>query len=526
MNKVLLVAWREFRQHIRSRGFLIQALLLPVILIVVSLFRGCAGTQPPDDVSFPAQVQTSRQMIGVVDQAGILLPSPATPPQIQLQEFVDPPAANAALKAGDIDAYYLIPPDYRETGTVRWVGTDLPIAGPETDWFEQLLLTNVLATVDEAMRPQLRNPFNAAQVPIVEVGTAPPSSAIEREGELNWLPFLVTIVIMMPLFSSGGYLFQSLLQEKSNRVMEILLLALRPHQLLSGKLLGLGILTLVQYLIWLLIGLITLAFTDLDLTETWGTIPMNGTVFLLMVPFALGGYLLYAALMAGIGAVTPNIESNRAWVFVITLPMLIPLYLWTAIVSAPAGPLATALSLFPFSAPVAMIMRLSTATVAPWQIATSLVLLLLTGLGVIWLMARLFRAQTLLSGEALSVRRIWGALFASLLCIALLTGCTTPTVPSPNLALAPIEGDELDATQLAQMLKRYHWQFQLSAPANTHLHFKLSLHEPNQPPELLGSLTIQQGAPLQTVGRKSHPKSSCLWVGQKSVAFLLGKQAI
>ncbi|MCB0189428.1 MAG: hypothetical protein KDE31_34390, partial [Caldilineaceae bacterium] len=98
MNKVLLVAWREFRQHIRSRGFLIQALLLPVILIVVSLFRGCAGTQPPDDVSFPAQVQTSRQMIGVVDQAGILRPSPTTPPQIQLQEFADPPAATAALK--------------------------------------------------------------------------------------------------------------------------------------------------------------------------------------------------------------------------------------------------------------------------------------------------------------------------------------------------------------------------------------------------------------------------------------------
>ena len=89
---------------------------------------------------------------------------------------------------------------------------------------------------------------------------------------------------------------------------------------------------------------------------------------------------------------------------------MIPLYLWTAITAAPDGPLALTLSLVPFSAPVAMLLRLNVTTAPAWQHGVSLALLALTSLGAIAVMARLFRAQTLLSGEALSLRRLWQAL--------------------------------------------------------------------------------------------------------------------
>jgi len=103
-------------------------------------------------------------------------------------------------------------------------------------------------------------------------------------------------------------------------------------------------------------------------------------------------------------------ESSRAWVFVISLPMMVPIYLWQPIATSPNGPLAAALSLIPFSAPVAMLMRMTSTAMPIWQIGASLILLLITGIGIIWLMARLFRVQTLLSGESLSVRRMWSAL--------------------------------------------------------------------------------------------------------------------
>jgi ABC-2 type transport system permease protein len=215
---------------------------------------------------------------------------------------------------------------------------------------------------------------------------------------------------MIPLFTGAGYLFQSLAQEKSNRVMEILLVSLRPSQLLAGKLLGLGALTQLQYAIWIVLGLAGLLATGQDIGRMFAGIRLPAHQLLLVIPYALGGFLLYAALMAGIGALARDIEDGRTWLFVISLPMMVPIYLGVAISGDPNGPLAVTLSLFPFSAPVAMLLRMTSTVVPGWQIALSLILLLLTGIGTIWLMARLFHAQTLLSGETLSIRRFWAVL--------------------------------------------------------------------------------------------------------------------
>jgi ABC-2 type transport system permease protein len=103
-------------------------------------------------------------------------------------------------------------------------------------------------------------------------------------------------------------------------------------------------------------------------------------------------------------------EGSRAWVFLIVAPMMIPIYLWTSVVSAPDGVFAVALSLFPFSAPVAMLMRMTSTAVPAWQLVVSLALLIATGAATLLLMGRLFRVQTLLSGEPLSLRRFAAAL--------------------------------------------------------------------------------------------------------------------
>jgi ABC-2 type transport system permease protein len=224
------------------------------------------------------------------------------------------------------------------------------------------------------------------------------------------LPFVVTIAVMVPLFSGGSYLFQSLTNEKSNRVMEILLVSLRPRQLLTGKLLGLGALILVQYLAWVSIAAAATLILGRDVGQLLSGLRLSGEEALLALPYALGGFGLYAALMAGIGALAEDMESGRGWIFVLTLPMMTPIYLWTAIVNAPSGPLAVGLSLFPYSAPVAMLMRMTATAVPAWQLALSLALLALAAVGTIWLMSRLFRAQTLLSGEPISVGRFLQAL--------------------------------------------------------------------------------------------------------------------
>lgn len=411
MRKTLLVGAREFRQHVTSRGFLLGAFGLPLILLAVLAFGGgLGGPEVADDAVLQQLMELDEvdETMGYVDRAGLIVELPDLVPPDAFRSYSDVGAAQSALEGGDIEAYYVVSEDYRETGDVERVSKRLPTAPADPQLFDWLLLANVLPGTDFEQVVRFRRPFGGPGPAFVSVDG---EDAVEGPGMvMDFLPFVVTIAVMMPLFTSGSYLFQSLTKEKSSRVMEILLVSLRPHQLLTGKILGLGVLILVQYAVWVALSAAALVVTGQAVGQLLAGISLSAGEVALVLPYALGGFGLYAALMAGIGALATDVESSRAWVFIITLPMMIPIYLWMAIVNAPHGALAVALSLFPYSAPVAMLMRMTTASVPGWQLGLSLGLLIVAMVGTLWLMARLFRAQTLLSGEALSVGRFWGAL--------------------------------------------------------------------------------------------------------------------
>jgi ABC-2 type transport system permease protein len=407
VNKTLLVSLREFGQRARKRGFLLTSIGIPLLLMVIWAFTGVFGssrTQPLEDLT---QVNRPDSVIGYVDQAGLIRSVPDPVPADLFKAFPDIDVAEAALEGGDIGAYYVISSDYRQTGSVQRISQQMPTAPPDQQLFDWVLIASLFPSASPEHIGRLRWPFNASGPEFV------PLSAVGEIGGAEgntMLPFLVTIAVMTPLFTSGNLLLQSLTQENGSRIMEILLVSLRPRQLLTGKLLGLGALTLVQYVIWAAIGLLVLVVTGGDGSQLLSTISLSANELLLVVPYALGGFALYARIMAGIGALSPDMESGRAWVFIMSLPMAVPMFLWQPIASSPNGALATVLSLIPFSAPVAMLMRMTSTTVAAWQVGASLILLLITGIGMTWLMARLFRVQTLLSGESFSLRRMWSAL--------------------------------------------------------------------------------------------------------------------
>ena len=409
MHNILIVAWREFRQQIKKRTFFLTTLGTPLILIVVWAFTGSFGTTQ-DQSALQDLLETKQpgQTIGYVDQAGLIQSiSDPVPPDL-FQAFETDEAARLALDNEQIGAYYIIPADYMETGDLQRVSERLPTMPPDVDWFKWVLVSNLFPEASSSDMARLRSPFNNAGGP--HFVSLTPRGETGMESSSTMLPFIVAMAVMIPLFTSGGLLFQSLAQEKDNRVMELLLVSLRPRQLLGGKLLGLGTLTLVQYVGWIAIGGLALAITGKDPIQFLSNLSLSLGELGFVLSYALGGFLLYAAPMAGIGALAQDVDSSRVWVFVTTLPMTLPIYLWMAITSAPQGTLATVLSLIPFSAPLTMLMRMTSTIVPPWQIGLSLALLLLTGLGMVWLMGRLFRIQTLLSGEPISLQRMWSAL--------------------------------------------------------------------------------------------------------------------
>jgi ABC-2 type transport system permease protein len=451
MREVYLFAVREIREKARSRGFLLTTVALPLVVILFGLVTEGLGTGPPEGVEIPSGVDEFGESIGYVDRADLISEIPEGLDAARIREFGSVDAAQAAVQAGEIAAFYLIPPDYRETGRVSRYSERLESNPSDRDDLEWLLVSNLLPDLDRAARMRARYPFNAQSLRSVTVS----ESGTQGASSDSIVPFFVGLIIMMPLFTSGGYLFQSLQQEKGSRVLEILLASIRPWQLLGGKVLGYGGLILLQYLIWGVLGGIAalvagsqilgmlasirpwqllggkvLGYGGLILLQylIWGvlggiaalvagshilgmlaSVDLAGAELVWILPYALGGFLLYAGVMSGIGALAEDMESSRVWVFLITLPMLLPFYLGSTIAQAPGGPLAVALSLVPFSAPVAMMLRLTSTAVPTWEILLSLGLLLITGVGAVALMARIFRAQVLLSGGGLSLSKLWRA---------------------------------------------------------------------------------------------------------------------
>jgi ABC-2 type transport system permease protein len=391
VKHLLVIATREFRVHVRQRGFLLSTIGLPVLLIAVLFLPQLFGTggQPA-----PAANPIEPAMIGYVDEADIIRHLPDDVGPNRLIPFESEQGAIAALRDGRVEAYYVVEPDYRETGSVRRVSKELPSSPPDQDIMESVLIANVVSGVSQTDLARLRSPFGRGGLQTRQMDSA----GEQTQSGLPLVPFILTMAIVTPLFTGGSYLFRSLTEEKKSRALEMLLVSIRPRQLLLGKVVGTSGLVLVQYLGWGVIAAVVQVLRQGGPRGLLGGLAISSDQLLLAVPFGIGGFLLYAGLMAGIGALADDVEETRVWVFVLTLPMLAPIYLWSTIATAPNGPLSVALSLFPFSAPVAMTLRLMSASVPPWQAWLGVGLLFVAALGMIVLMSARRMWQALITG--------------------------------------------------------------------------------------------------------------------------------
>jgi len=191
--------------------------------------------------------------------------------------------------------------------------------------------------------------------------------------------------------------------------MEVLLLSLRPRELMVGKLFGLGIVALLQMSICLGGGLLAQGGGGQVLRSSLAALTPSFVLWALA--YLTFGYLLYASILGALGSLAPTAREGAQFSFLVMLPLFIPLMLNTIFVESPNGGLATFLSLFPLSAPTSMVTRLASSDAVPaWQPIVGLVGLAVTTFFFISLAARFFRADTLLSSASLTRQRLLGAL--------------------------------------------------------------------------------------------------------------------
>ena len=408
MRKIWTVARHEFIISLKRPSFIIATLAIPLLgivgLIVATYFGGQAGE------FFERQFVGSPKAVGYVDQVGLFAP-PLPEYEDLFIPYPNEESAQEALFAEEIETFLLIPGDYTDTGRVvaysKGRGLTTAIAVSE-ERIRPFLVDHLLAgQVDEDLRARVRAPLNLQPVSLSPEGEG--SGDIASFVANIAIPYAFSILLVMAIFTSSGFLLQGVSEEKESRVIEILLSSLTAMELLAGKILGLGALGLVQILFWLGSGwaLMGIAVTGLAL---FGAINLELMTIVLALVYFLLGYILFATLMASAGSLGSSAREGQqiAGIFsaLTAIPFMVSSFLWTN----PNSLLAQVLSYVPLTAPVMMLQRLGMGEVPPYQIAISLVLLILGIGGALWAGAKVFRMGLLMYGKRPSVAEILRAL--------------------------------------------------------------------------------------------------------------------
>lgn len=414
MNKTMLVLRYELVTTLKSRSFVITSFVFPMVAVLVflgiSLLQDDGPTLPEGVAAGIPQEEPELKVEGYVDLAGLITEPAADLPEGILIRYPDEAGAQGALKAGEIAAYYIIPADYVSEGELIYVNPDYRPAGYEgQDWvMRHTIFENLLENDPE----RVARAWNA-----MEVEVRPLSEQMVQRNQGSeaafFVPYGTMIIFYLVLIMTASLLLNSVSNEKKNRTMEVLLLRVNPRQLLTGKIVGLGILGLLQMVIWggTAYSLLSLSGRTFDLPVS---IELPPEILAWGIVFFLLGYAIYASLMAGLGALVPNVKEASQSVIMVIWPLLIPMFLIVVLIEQPGSPLAVGLSIFPLTAPIAMLTRLAATTVPWWQPVTAAVLMLATAVLVIRSVAGMFRAQALLSGQPVTAKRFLSALMGRL----------------------------------------------------------------------------------------------------------------
>ncbi|MFN8372834.1 MAG: ABC transporter permease [Anaerolineae bacterium] len=401
MKKLLLVAWREYWFNLRRRSFLFAAFGAPLLTIglMTLVFTFIIGGEEDAE---------GLGTIGYVDNSGVLAQALEKPDYFTV--YASDEEAQAALDAGAIGGYFVVPRNYMAVGAVRFFSTEgMPAALRNA--FDSFLVANLTAQTDGLRLPSERV-IDPVDLTVIGLDTGREITGAAFSG-LFLVPFIFVLVFMMASQVTSGFLMSGVVEEKVNRIMEVLVTSVTPLQMLLGKVIGLGALGLTQFFIWIVGGFIMVGLGDrFNISALSGIeIPVDMTIIGLI--YFLLSYFFVGTLMAGIGVTAGSEQESRQFSGIFSLLFVIPFFFVAQFIQDSNGALPVALSMIPFTAAPSMLLRFAFGTVPMWQIALSMGLLLVTGLVVAFASARVFRWGLLMYGKRPTPRELWRVITSS-----------------------------------------------------------------------------------------------------------------
>lgn len=411
MRKVLAVVRREFTERVRSRWFWVMALVGPlffgaVFVLPAVLARG-------GSVKDIAVVDATSGLLGrrVTDSlnAGRAFAAVLVPPGGRVLDSL-----TGEVESKRLSGFLVLTDAAVDSGKAEYRGSNVSGFGT-MEALERVVGDAVNAArleragVDPNVVARARIPIRLVTERIAR-GTAKGETAAQSFS----LAYFMGIILYTAILLYGINVMSSVLEEKTTRIVEVLVSSLRPFQLMLGKVLGVGAVSILQFLIWGVGGRVLLArrgsalgAADARTADAVFQVPhVSGATLAIFIAYFLGGFFLYSAMFAAVGAMSSTEQEARqaqqpvAWVLVLSFVSMF------AMLNDPNSTLAVTLSLVPLSAPIAMPVRWATGSIPGYQIALSLAILIGAIGGVTWIAARVYRVGILMTGKRPNLREL------------------------------------------------------------------------------------------------------------------------
>ncbi len=411
MSQVWVVVRREYLERVRTKGFVIATLAVPLIMMGLMAFSIFMGVRS----------QQSEREMALVDYTGALGASVAADlDQAGWEIEVAEPSAGAAaelerrLEDDEIQAYLILDDVTAAEGAFVYRSKDGPgrvfRAISERVVAEAALSARLAGMEDPA---GLRQLLGGGELEFQALRDEDDGEAVD-EGVSLVVGFAGAFLLYITMLIYGAYVLRSVLDEKTNRVVEVVISSIRPWQLMLGKILGVGAMGLTQLGIWVaFVAVLALAglplaaarlpIENVDLLQA--VLPGVGVLLLFLVYFVLG-YFLYAALFAAVGAMCSREEEAQQAQFPLVMLLIVPLMLQMNTINGRGFEWIEWVALFPFFSPILMFPRAAAGTVPAWMTALSLLLMAAAIAGTAWVAGRIYRTGILMQGKRPTLKEL------------------------------------------------------------------------------------------------------------------------
>jgi ABC-2 type transport system permease protein len=404
MMRMAIVARREYVERVRSRAFLVSTIVGPLLLVGFMIGPSLLMARQRGKPLRVTVVDATGRMRAAVEEALARRQVSGT------ARFVLVPPSGADMEQsrtlarrqvmdGGLDGYLYLEADVLRSGKAEYYGRNVSnLADLQSlrDSADEALMERRLAAegLDASRVKALTMKLDLRRIRLTATG--------EREDRGQ--SFLLAMMLLTMLYTTvamwGAAIMNGVIEEKSNRVVEVIVSSIPTSALFAGKLIGVGGAGLTQFLVWALTMAAVATYGAAMAGGAGNALPELSALMLgSFVVYFLLGYFLYGALYAAVGSAVNTQQEAQSLAFPVMMPLILGFVFFPVVLGSPDSPLSVTLSLIPFFTPMLMFLRITAVTPPTWQIVLSLVLTLTTVVAVTWAAARIYRVGILMYGK-------------------------------------------------------------------------------------------------------------------------------